>query len=317
MDLQSWPLVRVRFPPQRPESADFERFEAEIDVLLANEGRHAMLVDAAPMQEPISARWLVRLARFSMARRDRILERNVGTAIVLRAAGARGVLSAYYWMTGDSSSQIVPFDDVVAAERWCRERLAHAGDGLGAHRPPRFESTHERTSWRGEGNRAVELHGPVVDMFREPAFIVDGFGNILLANDAARRAYPHRPTWLAAVVSDRPRASVPDCRVMSLDDARNVFLVIPCASLRPPQALTVEAPSLPPSLERIARLLALGRSDKEIATELELPLVTVRTYVTRIYRKLGVSNRTQLARVLASSTPTVWERSSSEPRESE
>jgi DNA-binding NarL/FixJ family response regulator len=42
-----------------------------------------------------------------------------------------------------------------------------------------------------------------------------------------------------------------------------------------------------------------GRSRTEIATELELKPGTIATLTKRIYRKLGVTNRIELARLFA------------------
>jgi hypothetical protein len=60
----------------------------------------------------------------------------------------------------------------------------------------------------------------------------------------------------------------------------------------------VEPIPLPPSLARVASALVRGLTDKEIADELGIPTVTVRTYVQRIYRRLGVRNRVELARAM-------------------
>lgn len=71
-----------------------------------------------------------------------------------------------------------------------------------------------------------------------------------------------------------------------------------------PQAATrlmreVRAPDSPEKLtERetdVLRLLALGRSNKEIALELNVGEKTVKTHVSAILRKLGVPSRTQAA----------------------
>jgi hypothetical protein len=51
---------------------------------------------------------------------------------------------------------------------------------------------------------------------------------------------------------------------------------------------------LPPALRPIARALARGLSDKEIAAELDIPLATARTYVARVLRKRGARNRRDL-----------------------
>ncbi len=304
VDVSSWPLARIRFPRQRVPEPEFERFLERIESFSRAGTRHALVVDALAVRQGFSATQLLRISRWTRTNRELFAQRNVGTALVFRAAGARGVLSAYYWMTGEAPKGHALFENVEDAERWCRERLALAGvavEGATSKRSPPPAPQADRPARDSSPppsrtTRVLETHAPVVDMFREVAFIVDGYGTILHANDAARRAYPEPPNWLGRVVSDASRSSVPDCRIMPLDDEREIYLVIPCGSLRPDSA-PPRAASLPPSLERIAHLLARGSTDKEIANELDLPVTTVRTYVTRIYRRLGVSSRAQLARV--------------------
>jgi DNA-binding CsgD family transcriptional regulator len=55
---------------------------------------------------------------------------------------------------------------------------------------------------------------------------------------------------------------------------------------------------LTPSEQRIARLVAEGRSNKEVAALLFLSPKTVEFHLGRIFRKLEVENRTALARRL-------------------
>ena len=52
--------------------------------------------------------------------------------------------------------------------------------------------------------------------------------------------------------------------------------------------------------ESVAALAAQGRANREIAAELYISVATVEANLTRVYRKLGVSSRTQLARLWAS-----------------
>jgi DNA-binding CsgD family transcriptional regulator len=54
--------------------------------------------------------------------------------------------------------------------------------------------------------------------------------------------------------------------------------------------------SLTPTEEQIARLVADGRSNGEVAAVLFVSVKTVEANLTRIYRKLGVSSRRELAR---------------------
>jgi len=58
---------------------------------------------------------------------------------------------------------------------------------------------------------------------------------------------------------------------------------------------TTVAESLSPREHKILRLLANGRSNTDIATQLFLSEGTVRNYVSGIFDKLGVTDRTQAA----------------------
>jgi DNA-binding NarL/FixJ family response regulator len=72
-----------------------------------------------------------------------------------------------------------------------------------------------------------------------------------------------------------------------------------CPGVQVP-ALTVrlDAPELTPREREIAVLAARGESNPAIAEALTLSVRTVETYVLRVYRKVGVRNRTGLAKVL-------------------
>ena len=56
-------------------------------------------------------------------------------------------------------------------------------------------------------------------------------------------------------------------------------------------------PSLTPREMEVLALLTVGKSNREIATELYMGLSTVKSHLTEMYRKLGVSNRTEAALV--------------------
>jgi DNA-binding CsgD family transcriptional regulator len=85
-----------------------------------------------------------------------------------------------------------------------------------------------------------------------------------------------------------------------------VFSGARCAAVR------VEAPKKPAAIEglskrerEIARLLVAGYSGVNVAAISGLSENTVRTYVRRLYAKLGVNNRADLVRKLVSPEPTV------------
>jgi DNA-binding NarL/FixJ family response regulator len=52
--------------------------------------------------------------------------------------------------------------------------------------------------------------------------------------------------------------------------------------------------ALSPQQTRIAEMILRGKQDKEIAAELNLSVPTVRTYLKRIFDRLGVSDRVGL-----------------------
>jgi hypothetical protein len=51
---------------------------------------------------------------------------------------------------------------------------------------------------------------------------------------------------------------------------------------------------LPPALRRVARLMARGAADKEIATELGMTLPSARTYAARVLKRTGAQSRREL-----------------------
>ena len=52
----------------------------------------------------------------------------------------------------------------------------------------------------------------------------------------------------------------------------------------------------------MAALVVEGRTNREVAAQLFTTVATVEAHLTRIYRKLGLRSRTQLARAVADGT---------------
>jgi DNA-binding NarL/FixJ family response regulator len=123
----------------------------------------------------------------------------------------------------------------------------------------------------------------VIEAVYQPVWIV-GTGGILHSNASAREADELSQAVMQTGVDDDPRFVV--SRV-AIGRTSSVSLVV---------AHPITPAPLPPSLARIAALVARGLSDKDIARSLEIPLTTVRTYVRRIYTRLGVRSRVELAR---------------------
>ncbi len=133
----------------------------------------------------------------------------------------------------------------------------------------------------------------ILDAIDEPAWILGPRGFVVHANAVARALGRDERAAAAHAASSSdgdPRFSV--ARV-SIDGEPLALVVGRFAPSRP---------ALPPSLAQVADRVARGLSDKEIAADLGLPLSTVRTYVQRIYARLGVHNRVELARVWSRAT---------------
>jgi DNA-binding CsgD family transcriptional regulator len=56
---------------------------------------------------------------------------------------------------------------------------------------------------------------------------------------------------------------------------------------------------LTPMEQRVALLVAAGRTDREVASELGLGVTTVEWHLSRAARKLGVRSRSDLVSVIA------------------
>jgi two-component system nitrate/nitrite response regulator NarL len=62
--------------------------------------------------------------------------------------------------------------------------------------------------------------------------------------------------------------------------------------------------SLSPSERRVARLVAKGLRNKEVATSLCLSEQTVKNHLSMIFQKLGITNRAQI--ILAAKDHPEW-----------
>ncbi len=67
----------------------------------------------------------------------------------------------------------------------------------------------------------------------------------------------------------------------------------------PRVAIARSGSDLTPTEQRVAELVAGGATNRDTAAALFVSVRTVETHVASIYRKLGVRNRTELARRLA------------------
>ncbi len=66
-------------------------------------------------------------------------------------------------------------------------------------------------------------------------------------------------------------------------------------STLPPQGPAAPSPPFSPRERQVVELIAAGCSNREIAARLGLRTQTVKNHLCRIYRRLGLPNRVQLA----------------------
>jgi DNA-binding NarL/FixJ family response regulator len=82
-----------------------------------------------------------------------------------------------------------------------------------------------------------------------------------------------------------------------IEDAMTALATPHALVLGRPASLSPELAALTPREHEVLTELALGKVNKEIARDLHLTRQTAQRYVGRVLNKLGVSNRTEAARV--------------------
>ena len=106
----------------------------------------------------------------------------------------------------------------------------------------------------------------------------------------------------AAAAAHREAGRLSSARVA---DARAAFWLTKCEGARPPTMLAApEAVDLTPREREIALLAAAGSSSREIADRLVISVRTVDNHLQNAYRKLGVTRRQDLPRVLSGTPAT-------------
>jgi DNA-binding NarL/FixJ family response regulator len=145
---------------------------------------------------------------------------------------------------------------------------------------------------RGEAERAAAAGEQSAVGFEAAGFPFDRGRALLVAGEALRRA------------GDRRRAAE------KLEAAKEIFAGLGARVWleRTEQELRRASPrprsdrELTSAERRVASLVATGRTNREVAARLFTTVGTVEVHLTRIYRKLGLRSRTELARRVADGT---------------
>jgi PAS domain-containing protein len=272
IDERALPLVRVHFPGGVLSDDALATYLEGLRRIAARGAPYATLTDLSAANQPLtpSARslfdaWMERTER-------ELAPLAAGNAIVAPTPIARAVAHTVYWHWRRPARHRV-FAGVAPAERWCRARLRRGpitGESAPAAEAP------------GEPADALAA---LVDLFDEPSFLLDDEGRVVFASRVARAAFAPPYGWVARALSGGAGAETTPIRAARVGALRLV-IVDDGAGLS----------DLPASLRRIAQRLRMGETDKEIAASTGLSLASVRTYVRRLYARLGVHGRRELMR---------------------
>ena len=247
--------------------------------LLAN--AHALLGDAPAAAA--AAADIDRAPPLAYSRAEQEFGRAWALVVAGDVAGARGVLRA--------AADLAAAGGYLGTEAWTLHDLARLGDASGADRLAEL---------------AVECEGPLVAAYaaharacagqRAEPFLAaaDGFeaiGAALFAAEAANGAA-------------RAFQRQGDQRAASAAAARVGRLAAGLEGARTPALATTEAfVPLTTREHEIAALAARGIPAKDIASRLFLSARTVNNHLQRVYSKLGISGRSELADALGDAPP--------------
>jgi ATP/maltotriose-dependent transcriptional regulator MalT len=169
--------------------------------------------------------------------------------------------------------------EAIAAERRRLSSLAGAARVRGMLEVARGEASAAEAAFE-----AGLAHAAQVDMPFERALLEDAYGCFLRRKGERRRAFEHLG-----------RAHRVYVQLGALPFIERVEREIEGCGLRPAHRSAPRQVELTASELAVARLVATGKSNKEVAAELVVSTKTVGYHLGNIFTKLGVSSRTQLA----------------------
>jgi DNA-binding CsgD family transcriptional regulator len=144
-----------------------------------------------------------------------------------------------------------------------------------------------------EGERSIELLGEAVGLLEGTPWRLDLARARVDLGAAQRRAGMRR---LGRESLARAMDEAHACGAIPL--AERAAEELRASGARPRRRAVSGLDALTPSERRVADLAAAGRTNREIAQELFVTMATVETHLTRVYRKLDLAGRTELAGAL-------------------
>jgi DNA-binding CsgD family transcriptional regulator len=188
---------------------------------------------------------------------------------------------------------VVTFDpaDRRTAFRLAAARLALIGHLRRLGTAPPARARRRGAGWHRESVAVLPLEGHAMEIVKACLDRVDA------CLEAATKAADAAP---AQVPDRRPRYRVH----LSVDPVEHPKLALPVVLLmeRNEAAARAERPAPTATLSRrerqVALALAAGRTKREVSEQLGVAFATVNTLAVRVYRKLGITRRAQLANAL-------------------
>lgn len=268
---------------------------AEIALERCDSDYAARCIDALAVDEEPPGSWIWSLGR-STRGRVRAAHGDVGGALddLLSAGSALQALGvanpAYAAWRSTAALLIAQRGDRSRALTLVREEL----DVARAWGAPRSLGRALRTAGLIEGGAAgSELLGEAVnvladsDALLERAYALNDWGAALRRQN--QRARAREPLSTALELAER-------CGAQRLAESARAELV--ATGARPRRATRRGIEALTPSERRVGGLAADGRTNREIAQALFVTPKTVEVHLSHVYRKLGISSRSQLAGAL-------------------
>jgi ATP/maltotriose-dependent transcriptional regulator MalT len=174
----------------------------------------------------------------------------------------------------------------------------------------RYESHAARLGRRGALASALRCRGLLAAARGDPDEALATFERALAEHDRVAMPFERARTLLAFGAALR-RARQRRAARESLQQARAIFEELGAAlwmekagaELARIGGRAAGPGDLTPAEQRIAELVGQGRSNKEVAAELVVTVRTVESNLTRIYRKLGLRSRAELAHRLSARDP--------------
>ncbi|MEM8609174.1 MAG: hypothetical protein AAGF92_18880 [Myxococcota bacterium] len=125
LDVSMWPLVLLTMPKVMTV-ADLDYLEAGYRSLHASFDRHALIVDPTTFDRIPDAALRGRMKEFESKKHHIIVEKNLGTAIIVQNSLVRGAFTALRWMS-PAPTENRAFPNIRDAAAWCVELIEADG----------------------------------------------------------------------------------------------------------------------------------------------------------------------------------------------